>query len=87
MLDATVSRLSAQRGTIGSWQSRIEVGISTLQSRMESTAAAESRIRDADIASSAAELMRIQIKQQAGAAVLSQANLIPNLVLRLLGSG
>ncbi|NDC36677.1 MAG: hypothetical protein EBZ48_01345 [Proteobacteria bacterium] len=69
---------------IGSFQSRVGVAISNLQSSRENTKAAESRILDADIASDSANLTRTQILQQAGAAVLANANLQPQLALRLL---
>jgi flagellin len=84
MLDRTLENLAKQRGTIGASQSRVNIAISNLQSARENFAAAESRIRDADIASEAADLTRTQILQQAAASVLAQANQQPQLALQLL---
>jgi flagellin-like hook-associated protein FlgL len=84
MLDRTLENLSKQRGTIGASQSRVNIAISNLQSAKENFATAESRIRDADIAAEAANLVRTQILQQAATAVLAQANQGPALALRLL---
>jgi flagellin len=84
MLDRTLENLSQQRGTIGASQSRVSIAISNLQSAKENFAAAESRIRDADIASEAANLVRTQILQQAATSVLAQANQGPQLALTLL---
>jgi flagellin len=64
--------------------SRIGVAINVLQSASENFRAAESRIRDADIAADAAEMVRLQILQQASAAVLAQANQQPSLAILLL---
>ena len=85
MLDRSLVNISKQRGTIGASQTRVSVAISNLQSAKENFSAAESRIRDADMAAEAATLTRTQILQQAGAAVLAQANQAPQLALRLLG--
>ena len=82
-LDRKLNQLSAQRGVIGAFQSRLNAAINTLQSTSENYAAAESRIRDADIASEAVELARLQIGQQAAAAVLAQANIQPGLAVKL----
>jgi flagellin len=73
------------RGTLGAAQSRLETTIENMSSARENFQAAESRIRDADIAFEAAELMRLNILEQAGTAVLAQANQQPQLVLQLLG--
>ena len=64
---------------------RLSVAANTIQSTVENFQAAESRIRDADIAQEAAELVRLQILQQASASVLAQANTQPALALQLLG--
>lgn len=76
--------LLAQRGQIGAFQSRLEVANATLEVASENFAAAESKIRDADIAAEAADLTRLQILQQASTAILAQANLQPALALELL---
>lgn len=76
--------LSSQRSIIGSYQSRIEVAKNALTAQSEQYVAAESRIRDADIALETAELVRLQILQQAAASILGQANQQPTLALQLL---
>lgn len=83
-LRAALSRLTAQRGVIGAFQSRLETALGTLQGARESFLGAESRIRDADIAQSTAELVRLQILRQATGSILSQANQQPALALQLL---
>jgi flagellin len=81
---ASISSLTRQRGTLGSAESRLNVAITNLQVARENFSAAESRIRDVDVASEAAELTRLNILQQAAAAVLAQANQQPQLALQLL---
>lgn len=80
-----ISSLAASRGTLGAAESRLNITINNLQVARENFAAAESRIRDVDVASEAAELTRLNILQQSGAAVLAQANQQPALALSLLG--
>ena len=80
-----ISSLSQTRGNLGAAESRLRVAIDNLSVARENFAAAESRIRDVDVASEAAELTRLSILQQAGAAVLAQANQQPSLALSLLG--
>ncbi|MDD2942716.1 MAG: flagellin [bacterium] len=80
-----ISSLAASRGTLGAAESRLNITINNLQVARENYAAAESRIRDVDVASEAAELTRLNILQQSGAAVLAQANQQPALALSLLG--
>ena len=80
-----ISSLTTNRGTLGATESRLNVTIANLQVARENFAAAESQIRDVDVASEAAELTRLNILQQAGAAVLAQANQQPALALSLLG--
>ncbi|MCK9261023.1 MAG: flagellin, partial [Azoarcus sp.] len=65
--------------------SRFETTISNLQTSSENMSAARSRIRDTDFAAETANLTRAQILQQAGTAMLSQANALPQNVLSLLG--
>ena len=77
-------QLAEQRGEIGAYQSRIQAASNVLFSTTENYAAAESRIRDADIASESSELTRLSILQQSAAAVLSQANQQPALAIQLL---
>lgn len=77
-------RLSSERGIIGSSQSRLSSALSTLQSTCTNYAAAYSRIMDADIAAETAELTKNSILQNVTASLLGQANLIPQIALRLL---
>lgn len=81
-----LDNLASQRGVIGAFQSRLASAGNVLSATTENYAAAESRIRDADIATEAASLVRLNILQQAGASVLSQANIQPELALQLLNS-
>ena len=84
-LDRKLAQLSAQRGVIGAFQSRLASAHNTLQSAGDAYAAAESRIRDVDVASETTNLVRLQISQQAATAVLAQANQQPRLAIALLG--
>jgi flagellin len=85
-INAAIASVTRNRGSLGAAESRLEVTISNLQVSRENFKAAESRIRDVDVASEAAELTRLNILQQAGAAILAQANQQPQLALRLIGS-
>jgi flagellin len=80
----TLSDLSTFRGGLGAFQSRLSVGISVLEVGSENFRAAESRIRDADIADESSRLVRLNILQQAASSVLAQANQQPALALALL---
>jgi flagellin len=80
-----VASLNRNRGDFGALESRLSASISNLQVARENFVAAESRIRDLDVAAEAAELTRLNILQQAGASVLAQANQQPSIVLQLLG--
>jgi flagellin len=79
-----IQNVSVGRGSIGAAQSRLNVAISNINSTRENLIAAESRIRDADVATEVADMVRQQILQQAGRSVLAQANQQPALALRLL---
>ncbi|MCO6429865.1 MAG: flagellin FliC [Deltaproteobacteria bacterium] len=81
---AAITSLASTRGILGATESRLNVAINNLSVARENFAAAESRIRDVDVAAEAAELTRLGILQQAGAAVLAQANQQPSLALSLL---
>ena len=83
-LDTDISQVSTQRATFGSVQNRFEAVISNLQNYVENLQAARSRILDADFAAETANLTRSQILQQAGTAILSQANSLPQTALSLL---
>ncbi len=83
-ISGAISSLAGQRGTLGAVESRLQVSINNLSVARENFAAAESRIRDVDVATEAAELTRLGILQRAGASVLAQANQQPSLALSLL---
>ncbi|AUN95522.1 flagellin N-terminal helical domain-containing protein [Pseudazoarcus pumilus] len=84
LVDSALSAVNAQRARYGALQSRFESTISNLQATSENLSASRSRIRDADFAAETANLTRAQILQQAGIAMLSQANALPQNVLSLL---
>jgi len=84
-MDRALDSVNSLRSTFGAVQSRFESVISSLSSASENLSAARSRIRDADFAAETANLTRAQILQQAGTAMLAQANALPQNVLSLLG--
>jgi flagellin len=83
-LDAAIDAVNSERATYGAMQNRFEAVISNLQISAENQDAARSRIMDADFAKETAALTRAQILQQAGTAMLAQANAAPQSVLSLL---
>lgn len=83
-VDSALAAINGQRAKFGALQSRFEATISNLQTASENMSASRSRIRDADFASETANLTKAQILQQAGTAMLSQANSLPQQVLSLL---
>jgi flagellin len=83
-IDAALDTINAERATMGASQSRFESVISNLQISVENQAAARARIMDADFAAETANLTRAQILQQAGNAMVAQANQLPQQVLSLL---
>lgn len=83
-IDEAIEYLNSQRATIGAQMSRVEQTIQSLQSSVENTSASRSRILDADYATETATLLRSQILQRAGSALVAQANVQPRLVLSLL---
>ena len=84
VLDTDIDSVSALRATFGATQNRFESVISSVQSYAENVSASRSRIQDADFAAETANLTKVQIMQQAGVAMLSQANSAPQSVLSLL---
>ena len=84
VVDKAIAQISSQRARFGALQSRFESTIRNLETSVENLSAARSRIRDADFAIETAELTRTQILQQAGTAMLAQANQVPQNVLSLL---
>jgi len=83
-VDSALASISTLRSTFGAIQNRFESAISNLQTTAENLSGARSRIQDADFAAETAVLTRGQILQQAGVAMLAQANSLPNNVLSLL---
>jgi flagellin len=83
-IDTALDTVNSERALYGAAQNRFEAVISTLQVSVENQAAARSRIMDADFAAETAALSRAQILQQAGNAMVAQANQLPQQVLSLL---
>ena len=83
-LDDALSTVNVERANYGAYQNRFENIISTLQVSSNNTSAARGRIIDADFATETANLSRAQILQQAGTAMVAQANQMPQQVLSLL---
>jgi flagellin len=83
-INQAVISVTRNRGTLGAAESRLLTTISNLTVARENFTAAESRIRDVDVAEEAANLARLNILQQAGVAILAQANQQPQLALQLL---
>jgi flagellin len=83
-IDAVLSSINATRAALGAVQSRFETTISFLKTAVENQSAARGRIMDADFAAETAALSRAQILQQAGTAMIAQANQLPQSVLKLL---
>jgi flagellin len=83
-IDTALSTVNVERANYGAVQNRFESLISTLQTSAANTAAARGRIVDADFATETANLSRSQILQQAGTAMVAQANQLPQQVLSLL---
>jgi flagellin len=84
VIDSAISTVSTRRGNLGAVQNRLGSTIANLEIAAENLSAANSRIADADFAIETANLTRSQIILQAGVAVLSQANTIPQYALQLL---
>ncbi|RDD93899.1 flagellin FliC [Acidovorax sp. BoFeN1] len=83
-LDSAISAVNDRRAYLGALQSRFENTISYLRTASENQSAARGRIMDADFAAETANLSRTQILQQAGTAMVAQANQLPQNVLKLL---
>jgi flagellin len=83
-VDAALATVNSARATLGAYQNRFTSTIANLQTTAENLTASRSRIQDADFAAESAQLTRGQILQQAGVAMLAQANALPNNVLSLL---
>ncbi|WP_309371867.1 flagellin [Nitrosomonas sp.] len=83
-LDSALAQINSSRGDLGAIQNRFSSTIANLQTTAENLSASRSRIQDADFAAETANMTRGQILQQAGTAILAQANSLPNNVLSLL---
>jgi flagellin len=83
-IDTAIDKINEERATLGASQNRFESVIANLQISVENQSAARGRIMDADFAAETANLSRAQILQQAGTAMISQANQQPQQVLSLL---
>ena len=83
-IDTAVRSITTLRSTLGAYQNRLEFTINTLAIQEENSAAAESAIRDANIAAETITFTRNQILVSAGTSVLAQANLVPQTALQLL---
>lgn len=83
-IDQAIQKIDSQRADIGAMQNRFENTISNLQNIAENVSGARGRIKDTDFASETANLSKQQILQQAGTAILAQANQLPQAVLSLL---
>jgi len=84
VIDAALAQVSSSRGELGAYQNRFSSVINSLQTTSENLSASRSRIQDADFAAETANLSRAQILQQAGTAMVAQANQLPQGVLALL---
>ena len=85
VIDKAIAEVSAQRSQLGAYQNRLEHTINNLGTSAENLTAAESRIRDVDMAQEMMEFTKNTILQQAAQAMLAQANQLPQSVLKLLG--
>jgi len=85
VIDAAINDVAQQRSAIGAHQNRLNSTIVNLANSAENITAANSRIRDVDVAEESAKLTRNQILVQAGSSMLAQANQSPQMALSLLG--
>ena len=83
-IDAAIQAVAAARGTVGATASRLEHSINSMSIQQENLMAADSRLRDVDMASEMTNLSRLQILQQSGMAMLAQANMGGQSVLKLM---
>lgn len=85
MIDQAIERLNGNRATLGALQNRLQSTISNLSIYRENLEAANSRIRDTDMAEESSEMVKHNILTQSTVSVLSQANQVPQLALKLMG--
>ncbi len=84
MIDTAIDTVNTSRGNLGAAQNRLQSAIASIANVRENLSAAESRIRDVDVAMETADLTRNSIMQQAAVSVLQQANVQPQIALKLL---
>jgi flagellin len=84
IIDGAIDKVSSQRAKLGAYQNRLEHTINNLTTASQNLTAAESRIRDLDMAQEMMNFTKLQILMQAGNAMLAQANTLPQAVLQLL---
>lgn len=84
IIDGAIDKVSSQRAKLGAYQNRLEHTINNLTTASQNLTAAESRIRDLDMAQEMMNFTKLQILMQAGNAMLAQANILPQAVLQLL---
>ncbi len=85
VIDGALAKIDRNRATLGAVQNRLSSTVNNLNSIVENSSAARSRIRDTDFTTETAELTKNQILQQAGTSILAQANQLPQAALSLLG--
>jgi flagellin len=86
VIDAAIQDISGTRGDLGAVQNRLATTVSNLATQRENLSAANSRIRDVDVAAETVNMTRSQILMQAGVSVLAQANQLPSMALSLIGA-
>ena len=84
-LDAALADVNTAQASLGAAGNRFQDAITTIQAFSQSLSAADSRIRDVDVAQETSNLAQAQIREQAGVSVLAQANQVPQLALKLIG--
>lgn len=84
-IDAAIDLLATDRATLGATQNQLTIAVDNLATTTENLSAALSGIQDTDIAAESAEFTKNNVLMQAGISMMSQANAVPNLALRLLG--
>jgi len=85
VIDAAIQDISGTRGDLGAAQNRLSTTVKNLATQRENLSAANSRIRDVDVAAETVNMTRSQILMQAGVSVLAQANQLPTMALSLIG--
>jgi flagellin len=84
-IDDAIKSVSGSRGSLGAAQNRLAITVNNLATQRENISAANSRIRDVDVATETVNMTRSQILMQAGVAVLAQANQLPQMALSMIG--